>query len=89
MPNIKSAKKRVEVTKAKTMRNKMAKSLLKTTIKKAESAIADGDRELASGEYKNAVKRIDKAVAAGILHRNTAARRKSALTRALNEVSAQ
>ena len=83
MPNIKSAKKRVKVIAAKTAQNKAAKSALKTTIKKANAAI---DTNAANKEeaVKVAIKKIDQASAKGILHKNTAARRKSNLTKRLN-----
>lgn len=82
MPNIKSAKKRVLVTASKTARNKAVKSNLKTTIKKAEATIADGANDQEA--IRLAIKRIDQACAKGILHKNTAARRKSKLVRKLN-----
>lgn len=82
MPNIKSAKKRVLVTASKNARNKAVKSNLKTTIKKAETAIAEGGNS--AEEVRLAIKRIDQACAKGILHKNTAARRKSKLVRKLN-----
>ncbi len=83
MPNIKSAKKRVNVIAVKTARNKASRSLLKTEIKKANAAIESGaaDKDIA---VKAAVKKIDQAVAKGILHKNTAARRKSALAKKAN-----
>lgn len=83
MPNIKSAKKRVKVIAAKTARNKANRSELKTQIKKANIAIETGaaDKEVA---VKAAVKKIDQAVAKGLLHKNTAARRKSALAKKAN-----
>ncbi len=83
MPNIKSAKKRVKVIAAKTARNKAGRSDLKTEIKKANAAIAAGaaDKDVA---VKAAVKKIDQAVAKGLLHKNTAARRKSALAKKAN-----
>ncbi len=83
MPNIKSAKKRVKVTVAKTLQNRMLNSELKTEIKKAHAAIAANDPAKAEA-VKVAVKKIDQAVAKGILHKNTAARRKSALDSKLN-----
>ena len=86
MPNIKSAKKRVKVIDAKTLKNKMIKSALKTEIKKYEVAVAAGDKTKIGSAYKSAVKKIDKAVAKGILHKNTAARKKSAFTKKLNGV---
>ncbi len=83
MPNIKSAKKRVKVSATKTARNKATKSALKTSIKKAYYAIdtnADNKQEAVS----LAIKKIDQAASKGILHKNTAARRKSSLTKRLN-----
>jgi len=87
LPNIKSAKKRVKVIAVKTMRNKIIKSALKTSIRKYEAALADGNKELAAATYKEAVAKIDKAVAKGIMHKNTAARRKSRFTRLLNAMA--
>ncbi len=82
MPNIKSAKKRVKVIAVKTARNKAGRSALRTEIKKANTAIAAGENKEAalSAAYKN----IDKAVAKGLLHKNTAARKKSALAKKAN-----
>ena len=84
MPNIKSAKKRVLVTATKTMQNKMFKTSLKTALKKYEAAIEAGDKALAAETYKDAVKKIDKAVAKNIIHKNTAARKKSSFAKKLN-----
>ena len=83
MPNIKSAKKRVLVSATKQARNKSANSALKTALKKANAAIEanSDDKEVA---VKLAVKKIDQAVAKGLLHKNNAARKKSALTVKLN-----
>jgi len=84
MPNIKSAKKRVLVTKTKTARNKSQNSALKTAIKKANAAI---DTNAADKEdvVKAAVKKIDQAAAKGLIHKNNAARKKSALATKLNK----
>ena len=84
MPNIKSAKKRVLVSKAQNEKNKAAKSLLKTNIKKFQSAAAAGDKDAAAEAAKVAVATIDKSVDKGILHKNTAARRKSSIATKLN-----
>ena len=84
MPNIKSAKKRVKVIKAKTLQNKMFKTQLKTDIKKYEAAVAAGDKALALAAYKETVKKIDLAAARGIIHKNTAAHKKSQFTKKLN-----
>ena len=84
MPNIKSAKKRVKVIATKTARNKATKSALKTAIKKANVAIEDSaaDKDVA---VREAVKKIDQAAAKGIIHKNTAARKKSAFALKLNQ----
>ena len=83
MPNIKSAKKRVLVNNTKAQRNKSRKSALKTALKKANLAIETNaaDKDVL---VKEAIKKIDQAAAKGILHKNTAARRKSNLTKRLN-----
>ncbi len=86
MPNIKSAKKRVLVTEAKTLQNKMFRSQLKTDIKKYQAALAAGDAALAQETYKAAVKKIDQAAARGIIHKNAAAHKKSQFTKALNNM---
>jgi len=83
MPNIKSAKKRVKVIAAKTLRNKSLNSNLKTTIKKAEAALASSSDDRAAA-VTLAIRKIDQAAAKGLLHKNTAARRKSRLARKLN-----
>ena len=80
MPNIKSAKKRVLLTKVNAEKNKAAKSVLKTTLKKFDAALAEGNRDQADSAYKAAVKTIDESVKKGILHKNNAARKKSSLT---------
>lgn len=82
MPNIKSAKKRVLVSKLNNAKNRAAKTELKTNVKKFDAAVAAGDDVQAA--YKNAVKNIDQAAAKGIIHKNTAARKKSQLTKKLN-----
>lgn len=87
MPNIKSAEKRVKVGATKELRNKMIKSALRTSVKKADAAVASS-AENKEESYTAAVKAIDKAVAKGILHKNTAARKKSALTKKLNATKA-
>lgn len=87
MPNIKSAKKRVIVSENNAMRNKSIRSELRTSIKKADAAIANNasDKDAA---VKLAVKKIDAATTKGILHKNNAARKKSALVKRLNKVEA-
>lgn len=86
MPNIKSAKKRVLVNKTKAARNKSANSALKTAIKKANIAIDENaaDKEAA---VKAAIIKIDQAAAKGLIHKNNAARKKSALATKLNKAN--
>lgn len=79
LPNIKSAKKRVKVIEAKTAVNRMVKTSLKTSMKKAQAVIAEGDPVSSQEAYRQAQRDIDRAVASGILHKNTASRRKSRL----------
>ena len=86
MPNIKSAKKRVLISEARNARNRAERSALRTAVKKFEVAAVEGNRTEAEGAYKVAVKAVDKAVAKGILHKNNAAHKKSALTLKLNKI---
>ena len=86
MPNIKSAKKRVLIGEVRHARNKATKSDLKTAIKKFEAAAAEGNRTEAEGAYKVAVKIVDKSAAKGLLHKNNAAHKKSAMTTKLNSI---
>ena len=87
MPNIKSAKKRVLVNETKAAQNRAQKSALKTTLKKFDAAVAEGNRSEADVAYKVAVKAVDKAVGYGLLHKNNAARKKSAMTIKLNKLA--
>ncbi len=87
MPNIKSAKKRVKVTEAKALRNQIFKTQMRTLSKKYDAAVAAGDVAMATAAYKVAVKKIDQAVARGILHKNNAAHKKSAFTKKLNAMA--
>ena len=87
MPNIKSAKKRVKVTKVKNMQNQVVKSTLKTILKKYDAAVASGDKQAAEAAYKVAVKAVDQAAAKHIMHKNNAGNKKSALTLKLNAMA--
>lgn len=87
MPNIKSAKKRVLVNETKAAQNKAQRSALKTHLKKFDAAVAEGNRSEADSAYKVAVKAVDKAVGHGLLHKNNAARKKSAMTIKLNKLA--
>lgn len=84
MPNIKSAKKRVKVNAIKAANNKAEMTNLKTVLKKANAAIeADASDKLEA--VKCAVKKIDKACAKGLIHKNNAAHKKSQLALKLNK----
>jgi small subunit ribosomal protein S20 len=87
MANIKSAKKRILVNRSKALKNQMLKSALKTTIKKFNAAVDAGDKAAASELYKLAVKKVDQAVAHGILHKNNAAHKKSEFTVKFNKMA--
>jgi small subunit ribosomal protein S20 len=78
--NIKSQIKRIGTNEKSRLRNKAAKSEVKTRIKTAFVA-AEGGAEAAPDDLRLAVKKLDKAAARGIIHRNQAANRKSALMR--------
>ena len=83
MANIKSAKKRVLVNKTKAARNKSANTALKTAIKKAHLAVESNaaDKEAV---VTFAIKKVDQAAAKGLIHKNNAARKKSALAKLIN-----
>ncbi len=80
MANIKSQIKRNRTNEARRLRNKAARSEIKTRVKVAVAAAADGSED-ASQALGTAIKRIDKAAAKGIIHKNQAANRKSRLMR--------
>jgi small subunit ribosomal protein S20 len=87
MPNIKSASKRDQVAKSRNLKNKANKSALRTSLKKFETAVAEGDREAAVSTYKVAVKSVDRAVTKGLIHKNNAANKKSKMTLKMNALS--
>ncbi len=87
MPNIKSAKKRVKVIEKKTLRNNMIKSGYRTAIRKFETAVANGDAE-AKNLFVEATRKVDQACSKGVLKKNTAARKKSKLSKLMNTVKA-
>ena len=88
MPNIKSAKKRVKVIEKKTLTNNMIKTGYKSAVKKFEEAIAAGNLEEAKTLFSEATKKIDQACTKGVIVKNTAARKKSSLSKKLNAAMA-
>lgn len=89
MANIKSAKKRVLIAERNRLRNVSAKSEIKTAIKKALAFAQAKDTESLNSAISAVYKLCDKAVGKGILHKNTAARKKSRLTLAVNKLLAK
>ncbi|MCX4268267.1 MAG: 30S ribosomal protein S20 [Lachnospiraceae bacterium] len=87
MANIKSAKKRILVTKTRTARNKAIKSKVKTYIKKVDAAIAANDKTAANEALRTAISEINKAASKGVFHKNTASRKISRLTLAVNKIA--
>ena len=87
MANIKSAKKRVLVNQKKAERNKSIKSGVKTSIRKVEAAVAAKDKEAAVAALQNAISTIDKAATKGVYQKNTAARKVSRLSKAVNTLA--
>lgn len=82
MANIKSAKKRILVNDKKNLRNRSIKSALKTTVKKFNAAVAEGNKELAASMLPGVISVVDKAAAKGIMHKNAANRKKAELSKA-------
>ncbi len=87
MANIKSAKKRVLVSKRNYDRNKAIKSSVKTAIKKVEAAVAAADKEAAAAALLEATAKIDKAATKGVYHKNNASRKVSRLAKAVNGIA--
>jgi small subunit ribosomal protein S20 len=89
MANIKSQIKRNKQNETRRERNRAARSGLKTSSKKVQVAVADGDAETAQQLAREASRALDKAASKGIVHKRTAARRKSRLAKAANAAAAE
>ena len=87
MPNIKSAIKRVNVIEKKTARNNMIKSGYKSAVKKFEQAVAAGNKAEATTLMTEATKKVDQACTKGVIVKNTAARKKSSMSKKLNAMA--
>lgn len=83
MANIKSAKKRILVNNKKNLRNRSIKSALKTVLKKFNTAVAEGNKELAASMLPTVISAVDKAAAKGVMHKNAANRKKAELSKAV------
>lgn len=86
MPNTKQALKRMRVTAKRTARNRHVKSTVKTAVRRFGETLAQGNLETARDKFTAAVKVLDKAAGKGVLHKNTAARKKSRLAQRLNKL---
>jgi small subunit ribosomal protein S20 len=84
MPHTRSAKKNLRKSEKRRLRNRAAKSAIKTQIKRFLAAV-NGPVEKLQEEYNLAAKKLDKAAAKRIIHPNLAARKKSQLARALHQ----
>jgi len=84
--NIKSSIKRIEIARKRTRINAARKSMMKTAIKRFEQSLASGDPERIQATYRHAIKIIDRMASKGLIHKNNAARKKSKLSRKLNQV---
>lgn len=88
MPNIKSAIKRVKTTEKRNAQNNMIKSDMRTAVKKVEAAVVLNNSTAAVSSYTEAARKLDKAAAKGLIHKNAAARKKSRLMKKLNSLNA-
>ena len=83
MANIKSQLKRIRTNEKARLRNKAVKSELKTYVRRVREAVAAGDKDAATNALATASRKLDKAVSKGVIHKNQAANRKSALAKAV------
>ncbi len=86
MANTRSAIKRMKQSEQRRQRNRAARSTIRSSIKAARTAVA-GKSPDSTAAVQEAIRTLDRAVTRGVLHRNTAARKKSALARKLNTLA--
>ena len=87
MANVKSSAKRDLKSKELRAKNRAGKTQLKTMMTTFDAAVAEGDKDNAVDAYKVAVKTVDRAAAKGLLHKNNAAHKKSAMASKLNKLA--
>jgi len=87
MPIIKSQIKRTKTNEKRRVLNISFKSSMRTALKDVETAIANKDLDAAKAAYSTACKKLDKAVAKGIEHKNYASRQKSRLSKQINQIA--
>ena len=85
MPHTKSAKKNLRKSEKRRLANRAAKKTIKTHCKRVLAAAEEGTPDKLKDEFRQAVRKLDKAAAKRVIHPNTAARKKSQLARILNE----
>jgi small subunit ribosomal protein S20 len=84
--NIKSQEKRNRTNERRRLRNKSVKSSLHTAVRGFREAVESGDKDKAAELLVSTNRQLDKAASKGVIHKNQAANRKSALSRALNRI---
>lgn len=89
MANIKSSKKRVLIAERNRLKNVAVKSSIKTAVKKVLELSTADDKEALNAALSKVYQLCDKAVSKGVLHKNTAARKKSRLTKAINKLQSK
>ena len=89
MANIKSAIKRIRQSEKRRVRNAAVRSTVRTSLKGARTAIEGGEAAQARETLLRTIQVLDKAVTKGVIHKNTAARKKSRLTRQLNALASR
>jgi len=89
MANIKSSAKRAKIIEKTTAKNRAARSLMRTNNKKFDAAVTAGDRKAAEGAYNAAAETVDRAATKNLIHKNKAARRKSAMARQINAMGSK
>jgi small subunit ribosomal protein S20 len=88
MPHTKSAKKNLRKSEKRRMHNRAVKRDIKLQVKKVEAAVESGPVEAIQTEYSLAAKKLDKAAAKRVIHRNLAARKKSQLSKLIHQKTA-
>ena len=86
MANIKSQEKRIRTNERRRLRNKSVKSSLHTAIRAFRTAAGEGDKDKAAELLATTTRKLDKAATKGVIHKNQAANKKSALTQAFNKL---
>ena len=87
MANIKSALKRAQIARIRTTKNAAYKSMIKTAIRSFETALQAGELENAKEKLLKVTRIVDKLAGKGVIPKNTAGRKKSRLTRKLNQAA--